>query len=261
MIRIYRIKQTKKGQIVVFEKNEKEISLKLDLDTVIKYNLFKGKEITLEEFECLEKQSHYYEGIQDILSYLKLNRSIYEIKKYAKKVFPGNGYEEAINYLERLGFLNDSLFITNFVYECIAKKCGRDFIESELANHQITPDLINNKIEIYTDDALEENILYHIQKIVRTFHGSKKVFKQKILNHLQLKNFSSNEIYMHMHHINQAMEEVDEIKFLKKDLDKLIDKYHNIDDFEFRNKKIIHDLIQRGYNQDVILKRMREYDL
>jgi len=156
-MKIETIIKGKKGMYeLVFSNGKKK---KVTEDIIIKYNLFKNKEIDAillnKIIEDNEKEIYY----NKVIKYIAIRiRSKWEIEKYLEKYETDTKY--IIDKLERQGYINDEIFIRAFINDKmnmnnwgpfkIKREAFKYHIDSSLLNKYISEidiDIIHNKLE------------------------------------------------------------------------------------------------------------------
>lgn len=73
----------------------------------VRFNLYKGKEITKEDIDEMRIESKVQQGIDLALKKLKNRKTEFEIRELLKESFDPDIIEQVVQYLYRYNFLND----------------------------------------------------------------------------------------------------------------------------------------------------------
>ena len=129
-------------------------------------------------------------------------RSCWELRnRLQQRNFTQLKINEVLDYLIELGYLNDVEFADLFVKDKIKQKgVGPIYLQSELSKHNIHDEQINKAIERgYRIFPLDELIKNHIRKRKKILiHENISVKKRKIIQFLQRKGFTWEQIYPHL---------------------------------------------------------------
>ncbi len=184
MSKITRIEEQKKKKNRVNLYIDGEFSLGLYKDTVVKFHLYEGKEITalqLSEIQYNENLSYAKEKTRNYLSYRP--RSKKEIRDYLQlKGFNKEVIDEVVSDFEQAGLLDDLVFAEMWVKDrSMRNPKGNFIIRQELKNKGIS-DLDIEKALKETDER--ENAHKAAAKALRKIQG-----KDKIIAYLARRGF------------------------------------------------------------------------
>lgn len=193
-----RPQKNRRGRFSLY--SEKGFIIGVSTDTLVKYNLGKGVEITPFLFEQISGE----EGRQTIKDYcLRLlgrrEHAREELKrKAADKGFDPGQVEPVLDELARKKYIDDEKFAEKFVSDKIGiQRWGPVKIRAELKKKRISNPVIDRTISIYTDDLELIQICVDLAlKRKRHFSKEPDAFKckQKIAAYLQRKGFSFETI-------------------------------------------------------------------
>lgn len=219
-------------------------------DVVVKNNLLINKEIDIEKIKKANNEIDIY---YQALSYLnKKMRSIFELKKYLNsKDYSAKSVEVTINQLKTEGYLNDLKYAEAFVNDRVnLSNEGPYKIKNDLESHQIDIDIIEKVISKIKPQDLEEKIKRIIAKNLKAnkkYNG--QVLKMKILNKFINLGYNMDQVIslLENYNLNNQLD-------IKKDYDKLYDKYKlKYDDYKLK-MTIKQKLYQKGYSSQDIEK-------
>ncbi len=193
-MKIEKISKKKNGLYEVFLDNKTSINLYDDV--ILKYELLLKKEIDNAKLTKLLKENTYLESYHKALKFINVKlRTSSEIKNKLKD------YDtDVINYtIDRLikeKLLNNELYIKAYVNDAInLKLIGPYKIKMELKKLGFKEDEINNYLDTIELDVWYDKIRKYIKKKININSNlSSKMLKLKIINDLQNKGFSKDNI-------------------------------------------------------------------
>lgn len=240
------IKYTKKGS------NKYELTLKDDTklllytDLILKYNLLIIKNIDNNILTEIEKDNLKLDCYYKTLKYLKNPKCTKDIKNYLKE-YPLPIVEYTITRLTNEGYLNDYNYIRAYINTKInLSHDGYYKIYYSLKDK----DLDDNIIKEYLDNIEDSIWLDKINKIIDSKLKSNPKYSNnllinKIKNYLKTLGFQDYLINIALNNI--TLDNTHEDEKLKKDYEKLYNKYKNKYDKNKLNYILIGKLYQKGY--------------
>lgn len=220
-------------------------------DTIIKFQVFKGKEFSESEFKKIiydVKLSEYFNKVLNYLSYSL--RSEYEINMYINKIDSEKALKikdknMIINRLKDLNYIDD-LTYSKQMLDYYKDNKGRNFIKNFLKEKRIDNSIIEEVISLYSDsDEIEVGIKISNKYLqtIRKYPFRKQ--RQMLMNKLIRSGFSHSNIYKISE--NSIFEDDSKIT-LEKDIIKLIRKLEKKDISDYEKKKyIVSSLMSKGY--------------
>lgn len=247
-MKIIKYKKMSKGRYKIYLDNDKDIVLYEDV--ILKYNLLLKKEIDEELLIEIDKYNQecdvYYIALASINNRFK---STYELKQsLLRKEYPIDLVDKAIEKLLKQGYLNDRMFARSYINnQIITTNKGPYKITKELNEKKIDSEIINEEIQIFTEEEQITKIKKLIEKGIKTNHSRGGiVLKQKIYNDLKLNGYDISMINRIIS--NYSFENDQDIA--KKEYEKLYRKYsRKYSDSELENK-IREKLYQKGLKYD-----------
>ena len=249
-MKIIKYKKGTKGKYKIFLDNDNTIVLYEDV--ILKYNLLLTKEIDEKLLIEIDKYNQecdvYYIALTSINNRFK---STYELRQFLiKKEYPEDLIDKAIDKLLKQGYLNDRMYARSYINnQLITTNKGPYKIRKELSEKKIDSDIIEDEIELYTDEEQTNKIKKLIEKGIKTNHNrGGVVLKQKIYNDLKLNGYDINLINSIIN--DYSFENNQDIA--KKEYDKLYRKYSRKYSGSELEKIIKEKLYQRGlkYEED-----------
>jgi regulatory protein len=248
-MKIDKIKKTKSGKYnLVLDNNEKITTYD---DVILKNNLLYNKEINSDELLKIMNDTNYYDVYNKTIKYISLKmRSFKEIKIYLSKFnLEEKVLKEIIINLERIGLINDQLFVKSFIHDRMyLSNDGPLKIKEELYNHDIDENIILIEISKIEDSFIKDKVSKLIDKKIK--HNHKKadyVLRQKIMFELINLGYEKDLISELLDNID-----INDDDILNKEYEKiyknLSKKYSGI----LLNKKIKEKLYQKGFDINAI---------
>ena len=176
-----------------------EFRFGVDENTLIRFDLQKGKEIGEEEIENIENEEVVVKAFNSAIRSLKLrDHSEKEIKdKLRQKEFNNSVIEKAIAKLYKLDFLNDERFARIWVSDRIKlKPKGKKALEIELKQKGVHSNIIEKVLEKSFGENGELELAKKVfAKADKKYSGlGSKEKKQKITEYMMRKGFRWGEV-------------------------------------------------------------------
>lgn len=254
-MKINSITKLKKLYKLVLE-NRSEIFL--HEDTIIKYNLFKNKEVTEQELVNIQLYDKNEAAFTYALNYLSYGmKTEYEIGEYlSKKEFLEENIVFAIKKLRIYKYVDDYNYAKVYTRDrFLSKLKGPEYIRKKLKEKKVTDSYIEQAI---SDICLDKEIYDNIYKLIsKEFYKgnvpeNKKI--QKITTKLYTNGYSFDIIKaMFSQYLSeQSFEETDKHiieKYYNKAYSKLSRKYN--DKYKLK-QKMIEKLMRDGFSYEDI---------
>jgi len=189
MSKITKIEEQKKKKNRVNIYIDGEFSLGLYKDTLLKYHLYEGKEITKSELSDIQQFEVLQDAKDKALNYLSYRtRSKKEIKNYLyKKNFKEEIIYNIINDFENSGLIDDKTFAEMWVKDRSKRNPkGNLILRKELVEKGISEEIINSVLKNINE---KENAKRAASKAIKKYH-TKNNFEEKILSYLSRRGFS-----------------------------------------------------------------------
>lgn len=233
-------------------------------DTLVRYRLLKGEEITNEALEKIEKEAEMDIGYQIALSFLNYQlRSEKEIKdQLKKKEISQEGIDYVIPKLRELKLLDDLVFAESYVRTVMkTQDKGPQQIKQSLLKKGISQENIEKALEQFVFDNQEEAAKKLAEKALRKYQSkSHKEQLQKVRQHLFTKGYSSDLINIVMSDLEVEKDDDEEWELLVAQGDKLWRKHQRLDRSK-RNQKLKQSLFQKGFDFDQINLYIEEKEM
>jgi len=220
-------------------------------EIIIKENILYKKEMTDELKSKIEKENKYYEIYNNILKYIKTKlRSEYEIREYIKKNEIDKITEEnLINKLKDSKLIDDKTYTYAYIHDRMKfSNDGPYKIKKELLKNKIEENIIVEELNKIDKEEIYEKLKKQIlKKLSANTKYSNNMIKQKLINYFITQGYEKQMII-------EILENnlVSNTNILKREYDKLYNKYKNKYD-EYELKKVIKQkLYQKGFSIDEI---------
>ncbi len=202
--KITSISQAKKRETRVNLELDEKFWLGMDKNDLLRFNLFKGKEITGEEKKIIEKEVSDNKLLEKVINYINVRpRSIKEVQNYLvlKRQIDLVEADEMIKKLEQKGYLSDEAFANWYIDTRLNFGIhGENKIRSELFKKGVNKSIIESVLtsKIKTDEGKAEQIekiKEFIQKTSKSIKAKNDFeLKQKLIQRLASRGFSYNDI-------------------------------------------------------------------
>lgn len=182
-------------------------------DTLIKFNLAKGVQIT----HALLRKMQRAEGRFKVKAYMIkiLGRRDHARKelftKAIRKDYPKEVIEDVLDELQQKGYLNDANFADKFASEkSQLSKWGPAKIKAHLLKKGISRSVAEQSIEkAFENEDLQETFFNLVLKRKKRFLREEDPYKRKkkIFDHLARKGYRASSIYEHLDELTKAVEQ------------------------------------------------------
>lgn len=194
---------------IFFEKNRFTISFDLDNDitipedVLVKYNLYKGMEVSDCFREKLKNESEKAEALLISYRYLRNLKTKKQLKDYLyKKKINRETIEEVIDELEKKGYVNDYDYAVKLIKDSQnINRDGKRKIIYKLRSKGIDSNVIDDAMAVYNFEKEIENINYlYKSRLDKRGYNEKEILSCK--NYLVNKGFEYEDIKSEMNSIN-----------------------------------------------------------
>lgn len=226
---------------IIFDNTE----LTLYEDIILKYNLLIKKEIDEYLLDEIINENSFYEAYDLSLSCIEVKlRTKKEIEDYLnRKGFDNKYIEYAIEKLDKLGLLNDKLYVKSYVNDKINLTLDGPY---KIKNNLINLNIDESVIDDYLNNIDESIWNGKIDKII-----NKKSSSMNNKSYYMFINKLKNDLYNLGYNKELIDNKLSNIKYesnaLEKDMNKAIKKYND-------KNKIINYLIRKGYSYEEIIQ-------
>ena len=182
-----KVKELKEEKKNLYKVEINEQSYLFVTDTILKYRLVKGKEVTnIDEIINFNNKILYLNKIRNYA--LKYPKSIYNLKMYLKEKYEDIDSDYIVNILINEGIIDDKRYALNKYYALQSKNYGQTYIINYLLyKDHIDKEIINNIIE-------KDNNVINLKPLIAKLLIKYKGDKAKIINYLLRKGHKYNDI-------------------------------------------------------------------
>lgn len=245
---------------ILISNNDKEETIVISENVLIKNNLLSPREITDKEYKLITKVKDEEVIFEKALRFIDYKmRSISEVKKHILKSTQDEAViNRVITRLKQSQYLNDDLYVKTYLNEKIDfDLVGPRYIKDKLIQKGIHYDLIEQNLITFSDELqygkivelIKKETRYPIKSPVRKAYVS---LKQKLVN----KGFSLNVIESALlSNIDLIESAIDEENLLQNEIDGLT-KRNPIVNRDDKNK-MTKKLLSKGYDYELIKKLMK----
>ncbi|MCK9471210.1 MAG: RecX family transcriptional regulator [Bacilli bacterium] len=227
-------------------------------ETIIKYSIFKGKELEKDELALIEAEENKNSLMNKAINYLSYQaRSVNEVRKYLiDKECSLELAEVIIENIQNLGYLDDEALVNSLLDYVMRTRKGPRVLEEKLKQKMLDEDLISSTVRKY-DYMKEEMVIEELLDNILPRYRNYPLKKQKLLLYQKLlrDGFSTEIITSNINSIEYIDESDEE---LEKELTKQINKYEVID-YKIRSQ-IISKLMNKGYEYSKIIELLNNFE-
>ena len=244
-------KVNKKYQLTL-DNNEK---LLLYDDVILNNNLLLEKEI--KDIDKLIKDNTYYEAYDNALKYIeKKLRTKKELKDYLDKKYESDIVSDALNKIEKSGYLNDKQYISAYINDQInLTNNGYYKILRDLKNKDLDESLIKDYLNDIDDSIWIDKVNKIIDKKVKTnTKYSSNYLKEKILSDLNNLGYESSMIIDLVN--NYKIEEPDDA--LEKNYNILYNKLSKKYSGKELYVQLLNKLLAKGFKYDDVKRKLND---
>ncbi len=255
-MKIIKYKKKSKDKYEVLLEDGKKITLYEDV--IVSNNLLFNKNISNDLLNKIIKENNDLDAYFISLNYICIKmRSTYEIKTYLnKKKYNSLVINKTINMLTKNGYLNDVNFTKAFISDQInLTNNGPLKIRKELLAHKIDEKVIDKELSKVDNNLIKEKLIKLMNKQLKIKKGSSNMLKAKLTNYFINLGYEKDMI---ANELSKVQIKTDD-NVLKKECEKLYNKYKN----KYDNGKLIYFICQKlyskGYTSDDINKVIKTY--
>ncbi|MBO4107393.1 recombination regulator RecX [Streptococcus suis] len=230
-------------------------------DTIVRFFLTKGKEISEHEWKELIQFAQFSYGKNLALYYLYFKkRTKKEVETYLEKhdVDPLT-IPDILHKLQEENWIDDQDYVQQVLFQnALSGDKGPQALRQKLYQKGISKHIIEACLELEEFDEIAEKVA---KKLHKKYLGkySDRALKQKVKQGLLLKGFENKEADKALQKIEWVQDEQEQETLLNKELDKAYRKYSRTDTDYSLEQKIIRYLLRKGYDYDKIKRALREY--
>lgn len=248
-MKIVKYKKMSKGRYKIFFDNNSELVLYEDV--ILKNNLLREKNITLELLEKVMNENIFYEVYDLSLSYIEIKmRTLKKLREYLlKKNFDINVIDNVLDRLVNEGYLDEKKYVDAYVNDKVnLTTWGPYKIKKNLEMLELDENLIEDKISSISDNVWKNKLEKIVNRKIKSMNNKSL---SMIKNKLRLDMFN-------LGYDNSLIEEVlnniysNDESSIKKEYSKALNKYSK----KYSDEKLIYEvksyLYRKGYKTEDI---------
>lgn len=200
---INKIKYIKREKIYIIYTDDVEFNV-LE-DTLVRYNLYKGKEIDIEDINNIILENKRYEAKKLSIKYLSNMKSEKQVRDHLKN----NNIEQDI-IDDTIFYLNEEKFLDDYEYASLfsrdklkLNKYGKNKIRLSLKSKGIDNNIIDEVLLDIPEDIEYENLLNAARKKIKSLNNDEKSY-EKLVRHLIYKGYNYDLIKKAISEIKDA---------------------------------------------------------
>ena len=246
-MRIDKIKKTGSQYTINLDNGE---IIKTFEEVILENGLLYNKHIDSELLNKIHLDTAYYDSYHKVLSLIsKRLRSEKEVDNYLKKIkIPTEQKTKIITNLKNSNLINDYNFAKAYTNDKMNLTLDGPYkIAKHLQNHHISEDIINEMINSYKPELIENHITKIILKKTKTNKNyTGYILKQKIISYLIDQGYKTEDINKYLYLIEENKE------ISEKKLETLYQKYSK----KYKDQELVYKfkskLLTKGYTNEQI---------
>ncbi|AZR96529.1 recombination regulator RecX [Streptococcus suis] len=236
-------------------------SLYITEDTIVRFMLSKGKEITEQEFRELRDFAQFSYGKNLALYYLSFKqRTKKEVLDYLEKYeIAGATALKIVANLEEDKWIDDKNYVETYIRQNdLNGDKGPAMLRQKLMMKGISKSIIEDGLAGIDFSDLAERVA---EKLCRKYQAKLplRALQDKVVQGLMGKGFSYETAKQSLGQLELVADEENEDDLIAKELDKQYRKYsRKYEGYELK-QRLIHALARKGYDFDRIQAVLRDY--
>ncbi|MEW4354374.1 recombination regulator RecX [Streptococcus pneumoniae] len=250
----------KKKRLYLLELDEEE-KLYITEDTIVRFLLSKGKEITEEELKDIQSFAQFSYGKNLALYYLSFKpRTAKEVKDYLyKHEITSTIIPHVLENLMEQNWLNDEQYTRSYAESNLRNgDKGAHVLKQKLKQKGIDGTLLDKILAEFDFSCVAEKAA---EKLLRKYRTKlpPKALQDKILQSLMNRGFSYSEATLAYNTLEVEKDEEQTMDLLYRELDKQHRKYATkYEGYELK-QRLTQALARKGYDFSNIASALREY--
>lgn len=248
--------------LVTFVFDNHQVILRLSKAVIERYALYIGEVIDREQLDGLKDCEQVDIAYHKALKYLTYKDYTYVMMRH--KLASQGDYsdiqiEMTLDLLMQKSLIDDHEYTRNYLEKTKRLNIGINKAIDNLKKDGVSPFVIDECLEMYSQDIEYEKALSLIEKLYNENHmRSPKALISNIRDRLFNKGFSSNIVEKAMNDFSFDFPEYHTMMLLRKEYDKVYKRYSKKYESSLLKNKIITYLIQKGYEYEDIVKLINE---
>ena len=256
-------RQRKPGRYNIYI--DDDYAFAVDETILIKYNLFKGTDLTATEISQIEAAEFEQKAYQKALVYAtgRLRAKGQIIQKLMEQQIPRTVIARVIDRLEAVNVINDQQYAVAYVQSMMSSgKLGPRGVRYKLQQLGINDDDIADALVDYGDDEQLLHLANHVEKLLHKYERQAHYMAvQKTRQKLQQAGFEARLINQALqdYELAHEMDNEQEWDNLQHDATIAANRYRQYDGWEFK-KRVKAAMFRKGYDFDLVDKWIKQYE-
>ena len=257
-MKITKIEKKKRLYLLELDGSEK---LYITEDTIVRFMLSKGMEITEQELSEIQDYAQFSYGKNLALYHLSFKqRTAKEVKDYlTQHDIQPETISQVLDNLKKDNWINDKRYANSFIqstFSPVTKAlCSSN---KKLSQKGISSTIIEDELSQFDFTELTDKVA---EKLLKKHQGKlpSKALQDKILQSLINKGFSYSQAKNAYQHLEIEEDQENQQELLYKELDKQYRKYSKKYDGYDLKQRLTQALARKGYDFSDIASALREY--
>ena len=257
-MKITKIEKKKRLYLLELDGSEK---LYITEDTIVRFMLSKGMEITEQELSEIQGYAQFSYGKNLALYHLSFKqRTAKEVKDYlTQHDIQPEIISQVLDNLKKENWINDRKYANSFIQSnLLAGDKGAFVLKQKLSQKGISSTIIEEELSRFDFTELTDKVA---EKLLKKHQGKlpSKALQDKILQSLINKGFSYSQAKTAYQHLEIEEDQENQQELLYKELDKQYRKYSKKYDGYDLKQRLTQALARKGYDFSDIASGLREY--
>lgn len=257
-MKITKIEKKKRLYLLELDGSEK---LYITEDTIVRFMLSKGMEITEQELSEIQDHAQFSYGKNLALYHLSFKqRTAKEVKDYlTQHDIQPEIISQVLDNLKKDNWINDRKYANSFIQSnLLTGDKGSFVLKQKLSQKGISSTIIEEELNQFDFTELTDKVA---EKLLKKYQGKlpSKALQDKILQSLINKGFSYSQAKTAYQHLEIEEDQENQQELLYKELDKQYRKYSKKYDGYDLKQRLTQALARKGYDFSDIASTLREY--
>ena len=257
-MKITKIEKKKRLYLLELDDSEK---LYITEDTIVRFMLSKGMEITEQELKEIKTYAQFSHGKNLALYHLSFKqRTAKEVKDYlTQHDIQPDIISQVLDALKKENWINDRKYANSFIQSnLLTGDKGAFVLKQKLSQKGISATIIEEELNRFDFTELAERVA---EKLLKKYQGKlpSKALQDKILQALINKGFSYGQAKEAYQHLDIEEDQENQQELLYKELDKQYRKYSKKYDGYDLKQRLTQVLARKGYDFSDIASALRDY--
>ena len=257
-MKITKIEKRKRLYLLELDDSEK---LYITEDTIVRFMLSKGMEITEQELSEIQDYSQFSYGKNLALYHLSFKqRTAKEVNDYlTQHDIQSEIISQVLDNLKKEHWINDRKYANSFIQSnLLTGDKGSFVLKQKLSQKGISSTIIEEELNQFDFTKLTDKVA---KKLLKKYQGKlpSKALQDKILQSMINKGFSYSQAKTAYQHLEIEEDQENQQELLYKELDKQYRKYSKKYDGYDLKQRLTQALARKGYDFSDIASALREY--